>query len=453
MIAKQIHIYFEHKVIRAKYWVPILILIVFTIQLHAQDKKELEIKRKQTQKEIEYTNSLIKKTRLEKKNSMNQLLVLNKKISAREELINNMQSEIAYLDNRINILNIKLDSLEKDLIQLKHAYAQMIVFAYKTRSAYDKLIFVLSAENFNKSYRRLRYLQYYGEYRQKQITHIINTKTEMKNILLQLKEKKAQKEQLKSETEKEKLELSKDKEEQTQILSKLKKQESELLKKLNEQKKADKQLQESIKRLIAEEMRKAREEAERKAKLLAEQKAKENAKNKNNKTENNPTNKPTPPAENKTTSTELLLTPEEQLLNDKFEANRGKLPWPTERGVILSSYGEHEHAVLKGVKVRNDGIYISTLPNAKVRSIFDGEVSKVLAIPGKNKIVLIKHGNYFTVYANLSDVFVQPGQKVKTKQYIGIASTDLDEDKTYVELQIWNGNIKLNPELWIARSN
>ncbi|NSW45905.1 MAG: peptidoglycan DD-metalloendopeptidase family protein [Bacteroidales bacterium] len=430
-----------------------MISIFFSIQLQAQDRKELEIKRKKTQKEIEYTNSLIKKTRLEKKNSMNQLLVLNKKISAREELINNMQSEIQYLDSRINILNIKLDSLEKDLIQLKHAYAQMIVFAYKTRSAYDKLIFVLSAENFNKSYRRLRYLQYYGEYRQKQITHIINTKTEMKNILLQLKEKKNQKEQLKSETEKEKLELSKDKEEQTKILSNLKKQESELLKKLNEQKKADKQLQESIKRLIAEEMRKAREEAERKAKALAEQRAKENAKNKNNKTETNVANKTTSTNENKSTHTELLLTPEEQLLNDKFEANRGKLPWPTERGVILSSYGEHEHAVLKGVKVRNDGVYISTLPNAKVRSIFDGEVSKVLAIPGKNKIVLIKHGNYFTVYANLSDVFVQPGQKVKTKQNIGTASTDLDEDKTYVELQIWNGNIKLNPELWIAHSN
>jgi len=437
MTTIQIHIDSKLMLSRAKFLMAIFILTLFYFQLQAQDRKELERKRKKTQKEIEYTNSLIKKTRLEKKNSMNQLLILNKKISAREELINNMQSEIQYLDNRINILKIKLDSLEKNLIQLKRAYAQMIVFAYKTRSAYDKLIFVLSAENFNKSYRRLRYLQYYGEYRQKQIAHIINTKTEMKNILLQLKEKKNQKEQLKSETEKEKLELSKDKEEQTKILNSLKKQESKLLKKLNKQKKADKQLQQSIKRLIAEEMRKAREEAKRKAKALAEKKAKEKTKNKSN----------------KTTRTELLLTPEEKLLNDKFEANKGKLPWPTERGVILSSYGEHEHAVLKGVKVRNDGVYISTLPNAKVRSIFDGEVSKVLAIPGKNKIVLIKHGNYFTVYANLSEVFVQPGQKVKTKQYIGTANTDLDEDKTYVELQIWNGNIKLNPELWIAHSN
>lgn len=431
----------------------LLVIILFNLSFGwAQDRKELENKRKQNQKEIEYTNSLIKKTRLEKKNSMNQLLVLNKKISVREELLNNMQTEIQYLDSRIHLLLVKLDSLESDLKKLKTAYAQMIIFAYKTRSTYDKLIFVLSADNFNKSYRRLRYLQYYGEYRQKQIQQIITTKTEMKNILEQLKEKKNQKEQLKSETEKEKLALSKDKEEQTQVLNTLKKQESELLKKLNSQKKADKQLQESIKILIAEEMKKAREEAEKKAKELAAHKIKEN-KNKSNATENKEIKDNSNNTENKTVIKEILLTPEEQLVNDKFEANKGRLPWPTERGVILSSYGEHEHPVLKGVKVRNDGVYISTLPGAKVRAVFDGEVSKVLAIPGKNKIVLIKHGNFFTVYANLSDVSVQPGQKIKTKQTIGTASTDTDEDKTYVELQIWNGNIKMNPELWISKSN
>jgi len=442
--------------INKSFYIRILMILVIGVlwfsNSYTQNRKELEQKRKQNQKEIEYTNSLIKKTRMEKKNSMNQLLVLNKKISVREELLNTMQSEIQYLDSRIKILIDKIDSLEYDLKKIKSVYAKMIVFAYKTRSTYDKLIFVLSADNFNKTYRRLRYLQYYGEYRQKQIEQIIKTKTEIKNILEQLKEKKTQKEQLKSETEKEKLALSKDKEEQTLVLNSLKKQESELLKKLNSQKKADKQLQESIKALIAEEMRKAREEAERKAKELAARKAKENA-SKHNAAENKEAVANTNKTENNNKSLEILLTPEEQLVNDKFEANRGRLPWPTERGVILSSYGEHEHPVLKGVKVRNDGIYISTLPGAKVRTVFDGEVSKVLAIPGKNKIVLIKHGNFFTVYSNLNEVFVQPGQKVKTKQSIGTANTDPDEDKTYVELQIWNGNIKMNPELWISKSN
>lgn len=414
-----------------------VISIFCTININGQERIKLENKRKQILKEIEYTNKLIKKTRLEKKNSMNQLLMLNKKISVRQELLNNIQDEIQYLNNKIRELLNKLDSLENNLKKIKNIYAQMIVFAYKTRSTYNKLIFILSTENFNKSYRRLRYLQYYGEYRQKQMQQIIITKTKIKNILEQLKENKIQKEQLKSETEKEKLALSKDKEEQIKILNSLKKQESELLKKLNTQKKADKKLQENIKTLIAEEMRKAKEEAAKKAKART-------AKKSSSEKISTPKN---------TITKEMILTPEEQLIHDKFKANKGHLPWPTERGVILSTYGEHEHPVLKGVKVRNDGVYISTLPGAKVRAVFDGKVSKVLAIPGKNKIVLIKHGNFFTVYANLSNIMVSPGQKVKTKQIIGTASTDPDEDKTYVELQIWDGNTKLNPELWISKSN
>ncbi len=432
-----------------KHLVNIVILFLLfcaVLTVEAQDKKALEEKRKQTLKEIEYTNSLIKKTRQEKKNSINQLLILNKKIKAREELINNIQQEINYLDNRMSILCARLDTLEKDLNRLKKAYADMLVFAYKTRSAYDKIIFILSADDFNKSYRRLRYLQYYGEYRQKQMKRIISTKEEIKNVLQQLHEKKLQKEQLLSESEKEKKILAEDKEEQTKVLNSLKKQESELLKKLAEQKKAANELQEAIKKLIAEEMRKAREEAARKEKERRERE-KSNTKT--------PEDKSVATTEKKETekTAEPLLTPEEQLVNDKFEANKGRLPWPTERGVIVSGYGEHDHPVLKGIKVRNDGVQISTLSSSKVRSIFDGEVSKVLSIPGKNKVVIIRHGNFFTVYANLSEVVVSAGQKVKTKQIIGTAGTDPDDDKTIVELQIWNGNSKLNPELWIAKMN
>ncbi len=235
--------------------------------------------------------------------------------------------------------------------------------------------------------------------------------------------------------------MSKDKEEQAKVLNSLKLKEKELYKKLNEQKEANKKLQESIKALIAEEIRKAKEEADRRAREA--KKEKEKAKT------SKPLNKTTTEIK-ETKETEILLTPEEQLINNQFEANRGRLPWPAERGIILSSYGEHDHPVLKGVKIRNDGVYISTLPNATVRSIFDGEVSKVLSIPGKNKVIIIKHGN-FSVYANLKEVFVSVGQKVKVKQSIGIASTDEEEGKTFVELQIWQGNVKLNPEFWLSR--
>jgi septal ring factor EnvC (AmiA/AmiB activator) len=445
----------KYKPMKIIFHICFLLFMLSSFHGFAQDRKALEAKRKKTLKDIEYTNSLIKKTRLEKKISMNQLLILNKKIQAREELINNISTEINYLDGRISNHLEQLDKLESDLKRLRNSYAKMIVFAYKTRSSYDKLIFVLSAENFNKAYRRLRYLQYYGEYRQKQMQLITATRTEIQQILTQLKEKKQQKEQLLGESEQEKVNLSQDKDEQSHVFTNLKKKEKELGAKLEEQKKADKKLQETIRVLIADEMRKAREEAEKKARAAAEKKAREEASNKKtSKTSNN-----VAVNENKTTAVkttkpeDMLLTPEEQLVNNKFEANKGRLPWPTERGIILSSYGEHDHPILKGIKVRNDGIYISTLPGAIVRSVFDGEVSKVLAIPGKNKIVILRHGSFFTVYANLSSVSVTPGQKVKTKQTIGTASTDPDDEKTFVELQIWNGNIKLNPELWISKSN
>lgn len=420
----------------------IILLSIFWFNANTQTRQELEEKRKKTLKEIEYTNQLIQKTKLEKKISLNQLLILNKKIKAREELIASISKDIAYLEERILLLSKKLDSLEVDLKRLKNSYNKMILFAYKTRSIYDKIVFIISAEDFNKAYRRLKYLQYYSEYRQKQIRKIISTKNEIQSIINQLIEKKKLKEELKNESEREKLELSKDKEEQAKVLNSLKVREKDLYKKLNEQKQADKKLQESIKALIAEEIRKAKEEAERRAREA--KKEKEKAKT------SKPVNK-TPTEIKETKETEILLTPEEQLINNQFEANRGRLPWPTERGIILSSYGEHDHPVLKGVKIRNDGVYISTLPNATVRSIFDGEVSKVLSIPGKNKVIIIKHGNFFSVYANLKEVFVSVGQKVKVKQSIGIASTDEEEGKTFIELQIWQGNVKLNPEFWLSR--
>ena len=427
----------------------IIIISAFCIEnLFSQKNiKELEEKRKRTQQEIEYTNNLIKRTRQEKKNSLNQLIIINKKIKAREELIKNTLEEIAIIEKKMAELNIKLDSLEKDLKKVKSAYSKMIIFAYKTRTSYDKMLFILSAGDINKSYLRLKYLQFYGEYRQKQISKMISIKTEMKNILQQLQDKKTRKEELIKENELEKQILAQDKEEQTKILNNLKKQESELLKKLEQQKKADKQLQETIKKLIAEELRKAREEANRKAKEEAKRKELEEA-NKKTTTAKTIANK-----ENVTKESEFILTPEEQIVNDKFEANKGLLPWPTERGIITSSQGEHDHPVLKGIKIRNDGIYISTVPGAKVRAIFDGIVSKVLSIPGKNQVVIIRHGNYFTVYANLTDVVVSAGQKLKIKQTIGTAATDPEEDRTFVELQIWNGNIKLDPEQWIKKMN
>ncbi|MCX7954510.1 MAG: peptidoglycan DD-metalloendopeptidase family protein [Bacteroidales bacterium] len=405
-----------------------IIILLITINTHnSQTKKELEEKRKKTIEEINYLNNLINQTKQKQKLSLNQLIILKKQINARERLIEALDKEINVINKKIENLNIRIQILEKNLSQLKKAYKEMIIFAYKTKTLYDKIYYIFSDDDFNKAYRRFRYLQYYGQYRETQIRKIQYTKKELYNVIEQLNNQKKQKELLKSEVEAEKQKLARDKSEQDALLNKLKKDEKKLLKKLEEQKLAAKKLQEAIQKLIAEEIKKSKEREEKKHKELGI------------KNEKKPTVSP-----------EITLTPEEKNLNANFENNKNLLPWPTEKGIITSQYGEHEHPVLKGITIRNDGIQITTLPESNVRAVFDGIVSNVIYIPGKNNVIIIKHGNYYTVYANLKDIMVKKGDKVKTKQIIGKAATDNEENKTFVEFQIWKNNIKLNPEEWLA---
>jgi septal ring factor EnvC (AmiA/AmiB activator) len=280
-------------------------------------------------------------------------------------------------------------------------------------------MFVFSSKDFNQAYKRLKYLEQYNAFRRKQAMEIQAAQDQLTKTLLELENAKKEKESLIDDTKQEAQLLSLEKNVQNKIFTTLKQKEDELKKKLEQQKLADEKLLAAINAIIAEE-----------AKLSAER----------NKTKNP-----------KSTTNVFELTPEEKLISDKFEANQGRLPWPTETGVITDSYGEHEHPVLKGIKVKNDGVTISTSTGAYARSIFDGEVSRVISIPGKNKAVIIRHGEYLTVYANLIYVVVNKGDKVKAKQTIGTVFTDQDEDnKTTVDIQIWKGTTKLNPELWLT---
>lgn len=412
----------------------LLLLPLFTI---AQSRTELEKKHKKTQDDIKYTNSLLKKTQRDKKISMNQLIILNKKIAARQELINTITVETDELNKKIQSNLEVVQSLEGNLKRLTDGYAKMVVFAYKTRSSYDKLVFILAAHDFNMAYRRLKYLQQYADYRKKQMEKIISTRQNLSQKINELKIKKQDKEVLLTEEKNETNQLAVEKDEHAKMLTVLKSKEKELKKKLAEQKLADQKLQSAINDLIAEEIKKA--EKARKEKL------------KKDKELNKPDNKT---ADKTVKTTVFNLTPAEQIVSDKFEANKGKLPWPIERGVITGTFGEHEHPVLKGIKVRNDGVYISTTQGSSARTIFDGVVSKIISIPGKNKAVIIRHGDFLSVYSNLKDVSINVGEKVKSKQKIGTIYTDSEDDnKTILELQIWQGTIKQNPEAWLSGSN
>jgi septal ring factor EnvC (AmiA/AmiB activator) len=397
-------------------YILLLVIVVLQQSLFAQSKKELENKKKQLQKEIKQTESLLEETKKSKKLSLNQLVTLNKKISVREQLIQTIQAEIRIAEKQIKENKDVITSLENDLQKLKEEYARMIYYAYKNQDAYSRIMFVFSAQDFSQAYRRLKYMQQYSYYRQKQAEMIEKTQELLNKKNAELEDKKRQKQQLLGIEEQEKQVLAKEKSEQEKTLTQLQEQEKELLKKIREKEQEQKQLQLAIQRIIEEEIRKSREKA---------------------KTEG------TKPAEKG-----LTLTPEAQKLSNTFEANKGKLPWPVAEGIITGKHGEQPHPVLKGITIKNNGVDISTKKDAPVRAVFEGEVTGLATVPGFGKVVMIRHGEYLSVYSNLRDVLVKKGDKIKTKQNIGVVETD-DNDKTEVHFEIWKGSTLMNPETWL----
>ncbi len=401
---------------RLSKYVLFFLIVVLQQGLFAQSKKELEGKKKQLQKEIKQTESLLNETKKNKKLSLNQLVTLNKKISVREQLIQTIQAEIRIAEKQIKENKDVITSLENDLQKLKEEYARMIYYAYKNQDAYSRIMFVFSAQDFSQAYRRLKYMQQYSYYRQKQAEMIEKTQELLNKKVAELEDKKRQKQQLLGIEEQEKQVLAKEKTEQEKTLTQLQEQEKELLKKIREKEQEQKQLQLAIQRIIEEEIRKSREKAKSDG---------------------------TKPAEKG-----LTLTPEAQKLSNTFEANKGKLPWPVAEGIITGKHGEQPHPVLKGITIKNNGVDISTKKDAPVRAVFEGEVTGLATVPGFGKVVMIRHGEYLSVYSNLRDVLVKKGDKIKTKQNIGVVETD-DNGKTEVHFEIWKGSTLMNPETWL----
>jgi murein hydrolase activator len=403
----------------------ILLVLFFLLipcsQIFAQKQKELENKKKALQKEIQMTESLLNETKQNKKLSLNQLVTLNKKISIREELIRTINSEIRLIQKQITETSQIIESLEADIKHLKDEYAQMIYYAYKNRSAYDRLMFIFSSKDFNQAYKRLKYMQQYNEYRRKQAEMIIKTQELLNKKVKDLEEIRNKKEKLLQSEEQEKGVLAKEKKEQETTLVSLQEKEKELMTALKEKEKEQKQLQLAIQRVIEEEMRKAREEAKK-------------------------AGKPTPAANT------LALTPEAMKLSSTFESNKSRLPWPVSEGLITGKFGEHAHPVLKGITVKNNGVDISTSKGAQVRSIFEGEVTGIATVPGFGKVIIVRHGEYLSVYSNLAEVNVKKGDKVSTKQIIGVVDTDDSTSKTEIHLEIYKGQNPLNPEQWLFKN-
>ncbi|MBI9038568.1 MAG: peptidoglycan DD-metalloendopeptidase family protein [Bacteroidales bacterium] len=389
--------------------------LFFLFSFSQNDKTKLENEKKKILDEINYTNNLIDKTNKNKQISINQLFVINNKIKKREQLISFLKDEISSINNKIDSNNKKIKELSDELSALKKEYAKMIYYAFKNKNSYDRMMFVFSSKDFNQAYQRMKYFQQYSSYRKLQASLIKSTQEEINNKTDDLKTQKEKKIEIQIQEKKEKNTLFQDKKDQNETINKLKQKEKKLRKDLRDKQKAANKLQKTIENIIAAEIKKAKE---------------------------------------KTTDTKTKTyanTPEDVELSKTFSANKGKLPWPTESGIISSTFGEHPHPVLKRIKTKNNGIDILTNEGEKVRAVFDGVVSNILLIPNLNTVVIIKHGEYLTVYSNLSKVYVEKGDRVKTKQNIGIIHTNKSESKSELNFQIWKGQQLQNPAYWIKK--
>ncbi len=407
--------------ISIKHFLFLISFLFCLVSFSQNDKTKLEKEKKKIEDEINYTTNLINKTKKNKQVSINQLVIINNKINKREQLISVLKNEISSINNKINRNNTKIKELSGELSSLKEEYSKMIYFAFKNKNSFDRMMFIFSSKDFNQAYQRLKYFQQYSSYRKLQASLIKSTQEEIKNKTEDLKNQKERKTSIQFQEQKEKCQLTQDKKQQNETINKLKQKEKKLRKELRDKQKAANKLQKTIENIIAAEMKKAAE-----AKKEAEKKA----------------------STKKETYTSI---PEDIELSKTFSSNKGKLPWPTESGIISGTFGEHPHPVLKKVKTKNNGIDILTNENEKVRAVFDGVVSNILLIPNLNTVVIIKHGEFLTVYSNLSKVYVERGDMVKTKQNIGIIHTNKSESKSELHFEIWKGQQMQNPAYWIKK--
>lgn len=418
-------------------------------QAYAQSSSELKRRREKLNNELEQLNRELEETSKNKNVSIKQLNILKAQISLREEKINTVNSEIRLLSSQINENSNTVRTLQGQLDQLKKEYAAMIVFAYHNQSAYNKLMFVFASKDFNQAYKRLKYLQQFGTYRERQANTIQGTQKDLHVKINQLDRTKNEKNSLLQEQEKEKETLGKEKNNQVAVVAGLSKQAGQLRKQqrsvMAQRRRIDQQITVTIRREIEEARRKAeaeaRAEAARRAALAAEKAKAEN------KSAAEVAVASKPKAITRSTDAEVLsATPEAARLSNNFLGNRGQLPWPVTSGQIIQGFGVY---YTDGIKNDNRGIDIRTSPGAPVRAVFEGEVSKVVDIEG-SYVVLIHHGAYFTSYTNLKSVSVSAGQKVSTRQNIGSAATDPATGETVISFQLYKGSSAVDPKTWLA---
>lgn len=389
----------------------VTIFLIFGLNGMGQTTKDqLNQDRRKLENDIEYTSKLLDQTKKNKETSLQDLQLINSRIKKRETLISTISREIESVNRKIREDQYLIEKQSKELQELKDEYARMIYYAHKITKSQNRLLFIFSAKDFNQAYQRLKYYQQYTSYRRKQADRIRDAQVILSKQMHALELTRAGKLKLAESESVEKSKLDKEKRLKDQTVQELSKKEKQLLGTLRENQLALAKLKKEIERIIAEE-------------------ARARAKDKNR---------------------DAGVRDAELRLSSSFAANKGRLPWPTDQGVVTSTFGEHPHPVLKYVKVNNNGIDIMVSQNAPVKAIFNGVVSKVLSIPNLNQVVMLRHGDYLTVYSNLDEVTVTSGQSVVTGQVLGRAHYDRDEGKSELNFQVWHAKTIMNPQDWLS---
>lgn len=408
-----------------------LIFICMTSLLWSQESQQekLEERKAQIQKEIRENEKLLQSVKKKEKSAVNVVIIQSTKIKLKEKLINTTEKQTKLLNNDMYVNQVQINKLQKELDELKEDYAKMIVKSYKSRSAESRAMFLLSSENFLQAYKRAQYMKQYTSYRKMQGEEIKTKSNKLTDFNEKLNVQKTAKQKLIAENEKERLSLEKEKNEQLKLVSVIKKDKNkiaqEIRKRQQEYKKIDRQINKLIREAIAAANRKA-----------ALEKAKANPS--------------APVSKAAVSSSKIELTPEAKIVADNFRANRGRLPYPVEKGYVSLGYGNQTHPLFNTITVHNSGVEITTDKGSSARAVFGGEVSSVIVLSPVNKAVMIQHGDYFTVYQNLSSVNVSKGDKVSIKQSLGKVRTNGETGKTIIKFLILQNTTYNNPEGWLS---
>jgi murein hydrolase activator len=411
-----------------------LILMFSSSIFYAQtDQEKLEQRKAKLQEEIQAQERLLQSKIKIQKSATTVIAIQNQKIQLHEKIINTSAKQAKILKDNMYLNQIEIYRLKKELEILKTDYAKMIVKSYKSRSQQSRAMFLLSSENFLQAYKRAQYMKQYSSYRKLQGEDIVTKSRKLDTFNEKLDFQKTEKQKLIAEQEKEQQALEEAKKVQEQLVNALKKDKKKIIAEIKAKQRESRQIDQQIERLIRE----AIAEANRRA-AEANRKA-------------NPT-KVVTAAETKAmeSNTKIVLTPEAKIVSDNFRANKGRLPWPVEKGTIYQGFGDLPHPVYKLLTVHNSGIDIATEDGTNARAVFTGIVTKVIVLTPVNKAVFVQHGDYFTVYQNLSTVNVTKGDKVAIKQVLGRIRTNGESGKTILKFMVMQNTTPANPSGWLS---